>query len=379
MWIVDAYTTSNSYPNSQLVNLRASSTDAQTRAIGAQVDENVNYIRNSVKAVVDAYDGSVSLYAWDETDPILRAYMGAFPGTVQPKSTITPDLLSHLRYPEDLFKVQREILGRYHMTNPSTWYAQSDLWQVPSDPIKVGDTAKEPPYYLSIKWPGDAQPVFSQTAVFVPRGRSNLASYLAVVAEATSPDYGKLRVLRMSDSHQIDGPGQTFNAINNDQKVAEMLRPFLNQGSSDATYGNLLTLPMGNGLLYVAPVYTMRQGTTGSYPALRFVVVRFGEHVGIGVTLQEALDSVFAGDAGANTGEGTTPTTGPTPTPSGSPSPTPTSTATASPQVQALLEQAQRAFVAADAALKRGDLAEYQAKNDEAREALAAALKAMGR
>ena len=379
VWIVDAYTTSNSYPNSQLVNLRASSTDAQTRAIGAQVDENVNYIRNSVKAVVDAYDGSVSLYAWDETDPILRAYMGAFPGTVQPKSTITPDLLSHLRYPEDLFKVQREILGRYHMTNPSTWYAQSDLWQVPSDPIKVGDTAKEPPYYLSIKWPGDAQPVFSQTAVFVPRGRSNLASYLAVVAEATSPDYGKLRVLRMSDSHQIDGPGQTFNAINNDQKVAEMLRPFLNQGSSDATYGNLLTLPMGNGLLYVAPVYTMRQGTTGSYPALRFVVVRFGEHVGIGVTLQEALDSVFAGDAGANTGEGTTPTTGPTPTPSGSPSPTPTSTATASPQVQALLEQAQRAFVAADAALKRGDLAEYQAKNDEAREALAAALKAMGR
>lgn len=381
VWIVDAYTTSQSYPNSQLVNLRQSAADTQSRAIGAQVDENVNYIRNSVKAVVDAYDGTVSLYAWDEQDPVLKAYAAAFPGTVQPRSAISPDLLKHLRYPEDLFKVQREILGRYHMTNPHTWYAQSDLWQIPSDPIKTGDTAKEPPYYLSIKWPGDTQPVFSQTAVFVPKGRSNLASYLAVVAEATSPDYGKLRVLRMSDSHQIDGPGQTFNAINNDQTVAEMLRPFLNQGSSAATYGNLLTLPMGNGLLYVAPVYTMRQGTTGSYPALRFVVVRFGEHVGIGATLQEALDSVFAGDAGANTGEGpsTSPSASPSASPTGTPTSRPTGSATASPEVVALLQKASASFDAAEAALKRGDLAEYQRQIDAARAALAQALKAMGR
>ena len=377
VWIVDAYTTSQSYPNSELVNLRQSATDTQSRVIGAQVDENVNYIRNSVKAVVDAYDGTVSLYAWDEQDPVLKAYAAAFPGTVLPRSAISPDLLSHLRYPEDLFKVQREILGRYHMTNPHTWYAQSDLWQIPADPIKPGDTAKEPPYYLSIKWPGDTQPVFSQTAVFVPKGRSNLASYLAVVAEASSPDYGKLRVLRMSDSHQIDGPGQTFNAINNDQTVAEMLRPFLNQGSSAATYGNLLTLPMGNGLLYVAPVYTMRQGTTGSYPALRFVVVRFGEHVGIGATLQEALDSVFAGDAGATTGEG--PTASPSGSPSASPSQQPTSSATASPEVVSLLQKASASFDAAEAALKRGDLAEYQKQIDAARAALAQALKSMGR
>ncbi len=383
VWIVDGYTTSSSYPNSELVNLRQSAADTQSRVIGAQIDENVNYLRNSVKAVVDAYDGSVSLYAWDDTDPLLAAYSAAFPGSVKPRSAISPDLLSHLRYPEDLFKVQREVLGRYHMTNPLSWYSQSDLWQVPSDPVKQGDASKEPPYYLSIKWPGDSDPVFSQTAVFVPRGRSNLASYLAVVAEATSPDYGKLRVLRMSDTHQIDGPGQTFNAINNDQKVAEMLRPFLNQGASAATYGNLLTLPMGNGLLYVAPVYTMRQGTTGSYPALRFVVVRFGEHVGIGATLQEALDSVFAGDAGAETGEEPQPSTTPTPgsTPTAQPTGTPTAKpgASASPEVVALLEKAQAAFVAADAALKRGDLAEYQKKTNEAKEALAAAMKLMGR
>ena len=380
VWIVDAYTTSSSYPNSQLVNLRNSAADTQSRVLGAQVDANINYIRNSVKAVVDAYDGTVTLYAWDEADPILQTYSRAFPDTVQPKSAISADLRSHLRYPEDLFKVQREILGRYHMTNPYTWYAQSDLWQVPNDPVKASADAKEPPYFLSIKWPGDENPVFSQTTVFVPRGRSNLASYLSVVAEATSPDYGKLRVLRMSDTHQIDGPGQTFNAINTDPKVAETLRPFLNQGASSATYGNLLTLPMGNGLLYVAPIYTMRQGNTGSYPALAFVVVRFGAHVGIGNTLQQALDEVFAGSAGADTGE--QPSASPSPSPSGTASPTARPTGTAQPNNPAAiaqLDKAQQAFVAADAALRKGDLATYQAKVNEAKAALAAALELMGR
>ena len=195
--------------------------------------------------------------------------------------------------------MQREILGRYHMTNPYTWYAQSDLWQVPNaDPVKANSDAKEPPYYLKSSGPATRKPV-SQTTVFVPRGRSNLASYLAVVAEATSPDYGKLRVLRMSDTHQIDGPGQSFNAINNDPKVAETLQPSLKGGGRVGDLRQPADSADGSGLLYVAPVYTMRQGNTGSYPALAYVVVRFGSHVGIGSTLQEALDSVFAGNAGA--------------------------------------------------------------------------------
>ncbi|MEA5117420.1 MAG: UPF0182 family protein, partial [Propionicimonas sp.] len=304
VWIVDAYTTSRSYPNSELVGLRQSTSDSQTRTTGATgLDQMVNYLRNSVKAVVDASNGTVALYAWDESDPILQTYAKAFPGTVQPKDAISPDLLAHLRYPEDLFKVQREILRRYHMTDPASWYQQSDLWQVPNDPVTNTGEANEPPYYLSIKWPTDDAPVFSQTSVFVPRGRSNLASYLAVVAEATSPDYGKLRVLRMSDTHQIDGPGQTFNAMTANSRVAEVLRPYLNQGSAAASYGNLLTLPMGAGLLYVLPVYTQRQGSNGSYPVLTYVIVRFGQSVGIGATLQEALDETFKGDAGAETGE----------------------------------------------------------------------------
>lgn len=376
VWIVDCYTTAGTYPNSQMVSLRQATSDTESRVLGAQVDESINYMRNSVKAVVDAADGSVTLYEWDQTDPILKAYEAAFPGTVKAKGEISASLLSHFRYPEDLFKVQREMLTRYHMSNADTWYKQSDLWTVPTDPVKTS-TDKEPPYYLSIKWPGDAHPVFSETAVFVPKNRSNLASYLAVNADASSPDYGKLRVLRMSDTQQIDGPNQTFNAINTDNTVAEMLRPFLNQGSAAATYGNLLTLPMGNGLLYVMPVYTTRQGSTGSYPALRFVTVRFGEHVGIGSTLQEALDAVFKGDAGASTGEQpstTPPTTTTTPSTSAPPTGTPDYAAAAD-----ALQRAQAAFDAADAALKNGDLATYQAKVNEAKQALADAAKAMGR
>ncbi len=140
----------------------------------------------------------------------------------------------------------------------------------------------------------------------MPRGRSNLAAYMAVNADASSPDYGRMRILQMSDTTQIDGPGQAFSAMTQNETVSSRLRPFLNQGSASATFGNLLTLPLGSGLLYVTPVYIQRQGTTGAYPALQFVVVRFGQQVGIGDTLQDALDQVFKGDSGAKTGEGGT-------------------------------------------------------------------------
>jgi uncharacterized protein len=379
VWIVDGYTTSANYPDSQLQSLRDATTDAQSASSSGQVDADVNYMRNSVKAVVDATDGTVDLYAWDPTDPILQTYEKAFPGTLKSKESISPELLAHLRYPEDLFKVQREVLARYHMTDPTAWYQQSDLWQVPTDTPKSSSTqdstqstqttAAEPPYYLSIKWPGDKSAVFSQTAVFVPKERSNLASYLSVVSEATSPDYGKLRVLRMSGTHQVDGPGQTFNAITTNQTVADLLRSFTNQGSAEARYGNLLTLPMGSGLLYVMPIYTMRQASTGSYPALRLVAVRFGEYVGIADTLQKALDQVFSGNAGASTGESGT---------QGSQTPTTTTPTTSGEAVAAAeMKKAETAFDAADTALRSGDLSEYQKQIAIAKAAVAAALKAL--
>lgn len=381
VWIVDGYTTSRNYPNSEAISLNDAITDAQVKPPASQ-DQSINYLRNSVKAVVDASDGSVTLYAWKEQDPILQAYSKAFPGALKAKSEISPDLLAHLRYPEDLFKVQRKMLTRYHMTDPNNWYEQSDLWQVPDDPVATmpgqsdsgtAEPAAEPPYYLSIRWPGDSSAVFSQTTVFVPFGRQNLASYLSVVAEATSPDYGRLRVLRMSDTQQIAGPSQTANAMTTDPQFAVLMRSYLNQGSAKAKYGNLLTLPVGGGLLYVMPIYVMREaGNSGSYPALQYVAVRFGDQVEIAATLQEALDQVFAGNAGASTGETGEGSNDPPKEPT-----EPTQPADPEAAVQSM-QDAENAFKAAEKALADGDLGEYQKQNKVAQDALNDALEKMG-
>ncbi|MGY4720352.1 UPF0182 family membrane protein [Naumannella huperziae] len=372
-WIVDGYTTTDNYPNSQRVSLEEATADSQSgRPPGAAPTDTLNYIRNSVKAVVDAYDGTVDLYAWDETDPMLQTWRKAYPDTVQPRSAISPDLLAHLRYPEDLYKVQRQILGRYHATDPAVWYRGSDLWQVPTDPVNGANTRKEPPYYLSIKWPGDDQAHFSLTSLYVPNGRANLAAYMAVNADAASPDYGQMRILRMSDSQQIDGPGQVLSAMNNDSAVAETLRRFQNEGTAQASYGNLLTLPVGGGLLYVMPVYVQRASGSGSYPVLQFVVTRFGSQVAIDPTLQGALDKLFAGDAGASTGEedGTRPPDGGEPTEPSGPAD--------NPAAIAALNQAITANEEAEKALRAGDLATYQQKQNEAAEATRRALDALG-
>jgi hypothetical protein len=370
VWIVDGYTTSNSYPYSQRLNLQNTTADSQTSVGGtvvAQPQDDINYMRNSVKAVVDAYDGSVRIFEWDQKDPVLKTWQKVFPTVVEPKSAIPTELLKHLRYPQDYFKVQRQILARYHQTDPGTWYQQSSLWEIPKDPVTGATTnSVEQPFYLSVKWPGDPKPIFSLTTSYVPRNRQNLASYMAVNADASSPNYGQMRILTMSDTSQIDGPGQSFNAMTTNEVVASRLRPFVNQGSATATFGNLLTLPVGGGLLYVTPVYTQRTGSAGSYPALRFVVVRFGQSVGIGDTLKDALDQVFQGNAGAETPDTTTPTT-----------PTKPGTGTGDAAATAALNQAKTAYAAANAALAKGDLATYQAQIKIAQAAVDRAITAL--
>ncbi len=371
VWVVDGYTTANSYPNSERVNLGTVTADAQTSVGGtvvAQPQDDINYIRNSVKAVVDAYDGSVRLFAWDETDPLLQTWRKAFPEIVEDKNAIPQDLLEHLRYPQDLFKVQRQILTNYHVTDPGTWYSRSNLWEVPNDPVQASSQVKEQPFYLSVKWPKDPGPLFSLTTSFVPFGRQNLAAYMAVNADASSPEYGRMRILQMSDTTQIDGPGQSFNAMTTNETVADRLRPFLNQGAAAATFGNLLTLPLGDGLLYVTPVYTQRPGSTGSYPALRFVIVRFGQSVGIGDNLQQALNQVFEGDAGVGT-----------PPEEGSNEPPPSGTNPDNPAASRAIAEAQAAFTAADRALRAGNLATYQAETKKAEAAIKRAAAALGR
>ena len=375
VWIVDGYTTANTYPNSQRVSLQDATADtrSQVGTIGTQPDTMINYMRNSVKAVVDAYDGTVQLYAWDESDPVLKTWEKAFPGSVKPKSEISADLLKHLRYPQDYYKVQREILSTYHVDNAADWFNANDQWAIPADPSGDGDNT-EPPYYLTVRLPESDQANFSLTSVFVPQGRQNIAAYSAVNSDPTSDDYGQIEMLRVPAESQIDGPGQASNAIRANEAVATALRPYTQGSAAGVTWGNLLTLPLGGGLMYVQPIYTQQQGSGGGqYPILRYVVVKFGPAVGIGTTLQEALDAVFQGDAGASTGEEQ---------PNGDDSGDSSDTGKPSGQAdqgeaQRQLDAATEAFEAAQKALQAGDLAEYQRQTEAAEKAVAAAVRAL--
>jgi uncharacterized membrane protein (UPF0182 family) len=303
-----------------------------------------------VKATVDAYDGTVTLYAWDTTDPLLRSWMNIFPGTVKPRSEMPAELVAHVRYPEDMFKVQRDRLAKYHVTDPGAFYNGSDFWIIPKDPS--GETAAlQAPYYLTLKMPGQAKATFSLTASYAPKKRSNLAAFVAVSSDAA--DYGTIRVLQLPRSTQIDGPE---NVHNNFQSFPDAKRELalLNTGSSRATLGNLLTLPIGGGLLYVQPVY-VRASSANSYPRMQRVLVEFGEKIAYESTLSAALDVVF-------NGAGTTTPPPPTTTPGSS-------------DLAAAVAEVKAAFAAGQAALRAGDLEAYakaQARLEKAINRLAA-------
>ncbi len=362
LWIVDGYTTTDRFPNSQRESFDTMTNDSLQADTGLRTlpTDEINYMRNAVKATVDAYDGTVTLYAWDEDDPILKAWRGAFPGTVEGKDKISDELMEHLRYPEDLFKVQRYQYARYHVTDEGDFYQANDRWEVPEDPNSSGDL--QPPYRLFVDTaagltdeeaaPAEdaAQETWSLTSTFVPFGRSNLASFVSVNSDATSPDYGSILVRELTDQN-TQGPGLIANEFSNDDKVREALLPF-QSGQSPPLFGNLLTLPVNDGLIYVEPVYAVRAGSTSGYPILRFVLVSYGEEVGIGETLAEAI-----GDA-----LGVEPNTEPDgePDPGDNEPPPDEPAGTINEQIRAQLDAADRAFAAADRALSEGDLAEYQ-------------------
>ena len=320
-WVVDGYTVSNRYPYSQMEELGAVTADsrvAQAENITTIGAGQVNYIRNSVKATVDAYDGTVRLYTWDEEDPLLKAWSSAFDGTVLPMSQIDGDLMDHLRYPEDLFKVQRSVLSRYHVQDAGSFFTGQDFWTVSEDPSVPGETKPDmPPHYLSVALPGQDEPTFSLTTTYIPAGsqRQNLTGYLAVDADAGSQagerrdDFGQLRMLVLPRDTTVRGPGQFQNDINssdaNSQAFAQTLSQFINLNSSDDSrvdYGNLLTLPVGGGLLYVEPIYVQARSAS-AYPLQRVVVVAFGNDLAWSDTLDGALDELFGGDSGATAGD----------------------------------------------------------------------------
>ena len=377
LWIIDGYTTLDNYPYSELTSLSSATADSTGVAVNRlRPDKQVSYIRNSVKATVDAYDGTVTLYAQDEKDPVLAAWMKTFPGTVQPKSEISKELAEHLRYPEDLFKVQRALLAKYHVDDPVTFFSTSDFWDVPLDPNPTASSF-QPPYYIVAKdlANNDNSASFQLTTAMNRFRRDFLAAYISA---SSDPDtYGKITVLTIPG--QVNGPKLAFNAISTDTAVSQDLGVIGRDNQNRIRWGNLLTLPVGQGgLLYVTPVYAS-PGTSdaaSTYPRLIRVAMMYNDKVGYGPTVSQALDGIFGAGAGA-TATGPAPAVGPgqpaaddgtaaalvpaavPETPDAPPAALPPGGATLSPAKAAALAEVDSAMTAVQQAQRSGNFAQY--------------------
>lgn len=377
VWIIDGFTTSAGYPYSRRSTLATAATEdfTQQSLFATSGSRTVNYIRNSVKATVDAYDGTVTLYGWDESDPLLKAWSKAFEGTVKPRSEMSDALVSHVRYPEDMFRVQREILSEYHVRTANAFYNGQDFWRIPRDPSTLGANAgAQPPYFYTLQLPGEKKPSFSLTTPFVPRGgRENLSAF-AVVNSDPGPDYGKWTVLVLPRSTNVAGPSQVASNFEAKPEVALELS-LLRQGGANVVLGNLLTLPVGGGLLYVQPVYVQATANTAAYPLLQKVLVSFGDQIGFDDTVKGALDQVFGGNSGESLGTGIDSQGGSDDGDSG----TGSDSGAANASLQAALRSAQQALRDADAALKAGDFTAYGRAQDRLKSAIEAAISAQNR
>jgi uncharacterized membrane protein (UPF0182 family) len=327
VWIQDAYTSTNRYPYSEPVNLG----NLTKGALSGQV----NYIRNSVKVVVDAYDGSIKYYVADDTDPIIQVWQRAFPDLFTPFSEAPESLRAHFRYPEDLFTVQAQQFARYHVTQPRVFYGNQDFWSVPEDPNPSAGGAPLQPYYVLTALPGQPVETFSLILPFTPSERNNMVAWMA--ADSDPANYGKLVSFEFPSGENVDGPLQVFTRINNDPDFSAQ-RTLLGQGGSNVLFGNFLVIPIGTGFLYVQPVFVQSQ-QAGTFAELKRVVVVHGGTVGVGNTLAQALTASFQGQPTEPNG----PATG-----------------TVAERIQQLLAEAFDHFKKADAALKAGDLGTYQ-------------------
>jgi len=350
----------------------------------------VNYIRNSVKATVDAYSGKVTLYAWDDKDPVLKTWEKIFPSTVKPQSDMSTQLLAHVRYPADLFKVQREILQTYHVTDAGSFYSGVDAWSVPNDPTQPKATAvAQPPYYLTMQVPDTKSPAFTLYSTYIPKSgsassKSVLTGYLSVNADAGA-DYGKMTLLTLPKQDTVPGPGQVQNTFETDPTVGQALN-LLRQGQTEVVSGNLLTLPVGGGLLYVQPVYVRASSSSDtSYPLLRKVLVAFGDKIAFEDTLDSALDSLFGGDSGASAGDNGAGGSSGNGSGSGSGTGTGSGSETGSGltdaqkvALQKALDQYQTALAARTAAYAANDLVAAAQADQDMQAAIKAAMAAIG-
>jgi len=372
VWMVDGYTTIDNFPYSQRKSLSTLTSDslAETDRTAKQPDDQINYIRNSVKATVDAYTGEVKLYAWDPSDPVLKAWMSVFPNTVEPRSDMPKSVVDHVRYPQDLLKVQRAVLGDYHVSNPVTFYNEQNRWTVPNDPRPEGAGARQPPYYVLAADPGNpTRAQFQLTTPMNVNGQSYLAAYMTVNSDPT--DYGRITVLQLPrGSTAVRAPEQIYSQYTADSTINRDSLFTTSSGSSAVIHGNLLTLPLDNSFMYVEPLY--RQSTSssgGALPVLSRVIVVYGGKTGYGSTLADALSDFLPGHRTGQTVPGLSNGSGSSSDPtsstpsngsgsgsnSGSTSPS-TGSGSTSPSLEVgLQKQLDQAYTDLQAALKSGD------------------------
>ncbi len=362
VWIVDAYTTAENYPYSKNVSL-ADATNNSLDAVGAagQANTQVSYIRNSVKATVDAYNGTVNLYSVNDQklDPVLKAWEGIFPKLIKPTSAISPDLRAHFKYPQDLFEVQRSLLVKYNVQKPVDFFNNSGFWKVPGDPTSTADsTLSQPPYYLQVKMPGETKSHFDLTSVLTGFSREFMAAYVSASSDPAT--YGKITVLTLPTATQTPGPAQVQTLFRTTQEISSLVTLSTQTGGSRVIFGNLLTLPVDQGLLYVEPFYIQGQSSTSSYPQLSRVLVWYDGKVGVGENLTAALEKAapVRTPAAGSTGGSSTPATPGTNAAGGSPPTLPTSTTAVGLPSNAgqALTQLDAAYRALAAARSTGDL-----------------------
>ncbi|MCZ9307038.1 UPF0182 family protein [Corynebacterium sp. c8Ua_181] len=291
-WIVDGYTTLESLPYSQRASLSDATQDTLNPDGTTQrlVNDKVGYIRNSVKATVDAYDGSVDLYEFDKNDPVLKAWEGVFPDVVKPEAEISDELRQHFRYPEDMFKVQRDLLARYHVDDPNVFFNNDAFWSVPNDPTaEESRQLNQPPYYVMAADPKTGKPTFQLTTSYRGLNREFLSAHMAVSSDPEN--YGDITVRVLPTNTQTQGPKQAQDAMMSSDQVARDRT--LWEGTNDLHNGNLLALPVGGGeILYLEPIYSQRKDQASAFPKLLRVLVSYKGRVGYAPTIGDALEQV---------------------------------------------------------------------------------------
>jgi len=341
-WINDAYTTGDRYPYSARYG-----SSGRTSKLDAS---DINYIRNSVKVVTNAYDGSITYYVVDDQDPVLRTLRNIYPTLFKPIAEMPLSLQAHLRYPEGLFTIQTQIYATYHMTDPDNFYNRNDAWRIANEVLSPGSAAQPiEPYYVTTQLPGSTKREFLLFVPMTPAGgqRDNMVAWLA--GRADPSDYGKLRVLRLPQSRAIFGPLQIEARREADATIKQQISLLSIGGGAQVIYGNLLVLPLGNSFLYVEPLFV--QATNGTFPELQRVILATQDKIAMADTFPNALNALF-GSAPVVTQPGPSPTPGPsaTPAPSGS-----ASAAT----IAQLVRSASDHYANAQAALKNGDFTTY--------------------